>query len=355
MLIQETLVGHRTYHIAWTCYVVFLALFGSGLIAGTSGLGFVDSLFTSTSAVVNAGLGVVDVNTLPKSTFTAIGFLMLFGSGGIMLLPTLIYRCICLRNYIPLIDEKIKSSSLTEENRDILTEYRNVYYASQVLAVVIAAYIISWILIGSFCLTGALMTKPMEPALADLGFSYYQIALFTSISAFTNSGLTVSNSSLVYEGENHGALFVITNLILAGNVFLPVYLRWSLRLLWRLAAPRREYAELASRLKYILDNPRRLTTQLFDHDSTVYLVQVAIISNAIVFGFFLVSDSFRRSMQVYGDDNTEALGLFQIVNLRHAGFQVFNMRDMSQDMLFVMALAMYLSPIPGIGLMHKSG
>ena len=230
---------------------------------------------------------------------------------------------------------------LSDKKRDIITEYRRIYDASIVLAVVIVMYIVSWILLGSLFLMAALMEDPMEPQLAARGYSFYQIALFRSISAFTNSGVSISSNSLVYMGNNSSALFVVSCLIFAGNVFFPMFLRWSIRGLYKVCIRFPEYKKIAASLKYILDNPRRLTTQLFNHDSTVYLVQVAIMSNLIIYFFFLTSCTYRSSMQKYGSvGNICALGLFQIINLRHAGFGVFDFRDLPQEMLFVIAIAM---------------
>ncbi len=210
-------------------------------------------------------------------------------------------------------------------------------------------------MLGRFFLYLALLTKEIDQELSERGFTVYDNALFLSIFAFCNTGIVMTSSSILSLGKNSAALFVLSCILLAGNVMVPVLLRWSVTAVYRIS---RLFGEnkVNAAARYIIKNPRRITTHLFNKDSTVYLVQIAIIGNLLVYFYFLVSSTYRDSMKKYGDTGTVlALGMFQVINFRHSGFQVFDLRDWPEDMLLVSALAMFLSPVPGIGLLHNSG
>jgi Trk-type K+ transport system membrane component len=89
----------------------------------------------------------------------------------------------------------------------------------------------------------------------------------------------------------------------------------------------------------------------------MYLLQFFVLSNLLLFIIFnavcLTNDTFADA---YGPDaHTSFMGMFQNINMRHSGFAVFNFRDFPQSMLLVYAVAMFLSPVPYIGVLHASG
>lgn len=313
---KATLLGHRTFHIAWTSYVVGLSFFGASVICAMTGNSFVDCLFHATSCVCSAGLSVMGANTLPKGVFIVQGLLAFFGGGCMMLLPTLIYRCICLRKYIPQCAERVKEPDLEDDKRIIIEEYLKIYYGSLILAAVIVFYILVWHICGTLMLFAALHRKPMEPELLEREFTFFDVALYTTVSAFANAGVTLSSKSLVHMGGNSVAIFVVTAVILAGNILMPVFLRWMLDFCLYVVKPYEQYNWITSALQYILDNPRKLTTHLFDRSSTLYLFQVMLLGKMFLFMYFLASNWYRETMYKYGDlGHVAGLGLFQVLML----------------------------------------
>ena len=85
-----------------------------------------------------------------------------------------------------------------------IKQYLNLYYGSIVTFFTIVIYLLSWLLFGTLFLTLALMREDMEPSLRERGFSYLQNGVFLTISAFTNTGLSLSGDSYLYMNTNAG-------------------------------------------------------------------------------------------------------------------------------------------------------
>jgi Trk-type K+ transport system membrane component len=149
---------------------------------------------------------------------------------------------------------------------------------------------------------------------------------------------------------------------LAGNLLLAVFLRITLVMVYwtyrkySTVKGTQQYIDTLAAFKFVLNNPRLVTTHIFLFDETVYLVQFFVGSSLFMFIFFLITSIRDPSLQKYGSHlDIARLGLFQILNTRHAGFAVFNFRDLPQSVLLLYALSMFLSPSPFISLLHASG
>jgi Trk-type K+ transport system membrane component len=311
--LKATLLGHRTFHIAWTMYVLLLSFGGGMIIHFMTGYNFIDCLFQATSVTTGAGLSVIGAIDLPKGVFIVQGLLTFAGGGCLMLLPTLLYRCYCLRRFIPEMDKRLRDADLEYEKRIVIEEYSMIYYSSMILAVVIVVYIFMWYIFGTVTLLMALHRKPMEPELLERDFTFFDIALYTTVSAFSNSGCTLGSNSLVHVGGNSPAIFIITAIILAGNIMMPVFLHWLLDFILFCLRPFESYRWITNGIQYILDNPRKITTHLFDRSTTLYLFQVMVVGKLFLFMYFLVSNWYRETMVKYGGlGHVAGLGLFQV-------------------------------------------
>lgn len=117
-----------------------------------------------------------------------------------------------------------------------------------------------------------------------------------------------------------------------------------------------DWNRICDALEYILQNPRRICTLMFTQKDTKYLLQFAILCNLIEYFFFIITCLPRPAVESYGNYyKLLKLGLFQTLNTRHAGFAVFDLRTFPQDMLFVMALSMFLSAVPYVSLLGATG
>jgi Trk-type K+ transport system membrane component len=412
----DTLLGGRKFHFAWTLWVVGLSVSGGGLLAVMGNHSFVDSWFTAASAICNAGLNVISSEHQPKESLALIAILMLLGGSSVMLLPTMTIRALSLRRYRSqmkeclvtiqsspsscsftqlenLVDQEastqttpapspssasaspspsLSSAASSSDMKNILiivADYYKLYDALVVAIWIVFLYTFLWIVFGSIFLYCGLLLQPNEPILEQRGISRLENAIFFSISSFTNSGLSISHNGLFYLTENDFVLFISSVLILVGNTLMPVLLRYFITLLlWivrRLTLPRPPYRmrgvagldwhRLSDALEYILQNPRRICTHMFTQTDSIYLLQFAILCNVIEFFFFIITCLPRPVIEKGGSiGKLLKLGLFQTLNTRHAGFGVFDLRTFPQDMLFVMALSMFLSSIPYISLLGNT-
>jgi Trk-type K+ transport system membrane component len=375
---RQTVYGQRRFHIAWTLYVLFLS-FGGGLLiyACDPGLSFMDSIFISTSATVNGGLTVVPCAAVKNGTFVIVGWLMCLGSAAFMLLPTLIYRYYKLRSKWTIMTQRLLDPTISQEDHSVIVDHMRWCSATLVIALLIFIYIASFILFGAIVLTISLSSHPMETDLHGRGFTYFQNALFLSTSAFTNSGLALSDRGLTHMADNHFALFIITILILAGNTLLPVGLRafteltlYLMKYLIQKSDDRDSVLHdvIESRqlqgllidvrysLEYALKYPRKICTYLFHSTDTIFLVQISAILTCIEYIVFVIGSVNRTPLlnAMGGKGNLLRLGIFQVINTRHAGFGMIDHRLMAQDTLFMTAIMMFLSPVPYIGLLERT-
>jgi Trk-type K+ transport system membrane component len=286
----------------------------------------------------------------------------------------------------------ISSSSNLKNILIIVADYYKLYDALVVAIWIVFLYTFLWIFFGTLFIYIGLLFQPLEPVLEKRGISRIENAIFFSISSFTNSGLSISQNGLFYVTDNDFVLFISSILILVGNTLMPVLLRYFIAMiLWiirafilpsssslsfssslptsptlhsppELTRPYRirgvfgiDWYRLSDALEYILLNPRRICTHMFTQKDSLYLLQFAILCNLVEYFFFIVTCLPRPAIEKDGSyGKLFKLGLFQTLNTRHAGFGVFDLRTFPQDMLFVMALSMFLSSIPYISLLGNT-
>lgn len=288
----------------------------------------------------------------------------------------------------------------------IVADYYKLYDALLAAIVIVFLYTFLWIFCGTILLYIGLLLYPIEPALQTRGVTVLENAIFFSISSFTNSGLCISPNGLFYVTDNDFVLFISSVLILVGNTLMPVLLRYSISfLLWciqnfilsrtspspfipsptpvfspitdspsfplspssshdhhqnpfpdnRVRFLGIDWHRISHALEYILANPRRICTHLFTHKDCIYLLQFAILCNSVEFFFFLITCLPRPNIENSASmGKLLKLGFFQTLNTRHSGFGVFDLRTFPQDMLFVMALSMFLSSVPYISLLGNT-
>ena len=109
--------------------------------------------------------------------------------------------------------------------------------------------------------------------------------------------------------------------------------------------------------EWSLCNPRRVTTHIFLASETNYLAQFSLLFNLVVLVLFLSVEIYRHTLiDEYGPWlRTVGLGVFQIINIRHSGFTSIAMSDLTESTLVVFCMAMYLSPLPFIGMLTMTG
>ncbi|SSD58745.1 uncharacterized protein SCODWIG_00506 [Saccharomycodes ludwigii] len=169
-------------------------------------------------------------------------------------------------------------------------------------------------------------------------------AFFTSMSSFSDLGLTLTPDSM--SSFNHASyiLIVMIVLIIIGNTGFPITLRWIIWALYKLSpdlSPRKES------FRFLLDHPRRCFTLLFPNAPTWWLLLTLVFLNGFDWIMFLILD-FRSSLgKNLGNGWYRVLnGLFQGVSTRTAGFTSMSLSELHPAVQVSYLVMMYVSVMP---------
>lgn len=288
-----------------------LILLGSGLLLlpachRSGSVGFIDALFTSTSAVCVTGLTTLDTG----KDFTPLGqaiILVLIQAGGlgVMTFAALAYRLlgrrISLRAHTALQDSMVQD--------DLGAEFRHllVRIVRLTLAIELAGAALLWMgLLGR------------EGALAALGH-----AVFHAVSAFCNAGFSTDSHNL--QGLQLAAplLAVVALLVVLGGIGHPVLMELG-ALFRKRPAPR--------------ERQRRFTL----HTRVVLVTTAALLVLGALGLFLLSSGSSGASVS-----SRAGTAVFQSVSARTAGFNTVDIGALPLASLFLLCALMFIGGAPG--------
>ncbi len=295
----------------------FLGLIGFGTAMlmlpemTTSGITFVDSLFTSTSAVCVTGLTAVDTAT----AFTHKGhwiILILIQLGGINILAfaaffTIFYRDSSSIKYQSLIKDLLDTDEMSK-SRSIL---KSIIIFSVLIEVVgILVVYLSW---GP--------TVEFKEGQSRLFFS-----MFHCISAFNNAGFSLWSNNLFEEGVrlSWGVHGVIAMLVFLGGIGFPV--------LQDFTSLRKKTTNPLLYYKYLQPSSRiALRTSFF-----------LIIGGALAF-FFL----YPVHPDDVGNGGRAMQSVFHSIISRTAGFNTVDISKFSEPLILIFTFLMFIGASPG--------
>jgi len=277
----------------------------------THGISFIDSLFTSTTAVCVTGLTTVDT----ALAFTHKGhwiIMILIQLGGINILAFAAFFAIFYRDsssikYQSLIKDLLDTDEMSK-SRSILRSIIVFSFVIELIGTILVYF--SWGPHAEF--------RPGENRL------FY--SMFHSISAFNNAGLSLYTNNLFDNGIrlSWGLQIVIASLVFLGGIGFPVLQDfWNLR-------------------KKTL-NPFRFHKHLQISSRIAIRVSVFLILGGAL-AFFLL-------YPVYPDDVSTGgrvvQSLFHSVIARTAGFNSVDMGKFSEPLIFVFTFLMLIGASPG--------
>lgn len=292
-----------------------LILAGAGLLcmpnATTQGIGFLDALFTSASAVCVTGLIVVDTAT----AFTPLGQLIVMGLiqlGGLGIV-TLTY-------FIAMVGGQGVGISSRVFLRDLLNS-ENLGRLGTAIGFILATTLLCEA-VGAILLYQSWQDNGIE---GNLGW----LAAFHSVSAFCNAGFSLFSAGLAdgRVSEDWGGLSVLLVLIALGGIGFPV-----LRALW---------LGLASRFRKGKRGERR-KRWLGLH------VRLALVASLALWvgGFLLLWLASSVALNASLGDGA-GVALFRSVSARTAGFNIADIGAMSHAGAAVLMLLMFVGGSPG--------
>ncbi|KAF5380579.1 hypothetical protein D9615_004675 [Tricholomella constricta] len=168
-------------------------------------------------------------------------------------------------------------------------------------------------------------------------------SMFQSVSAYTNTGMSLVDHSMVPFQTAYPMVFFMAFLILAGNTAFPVFLRFTIWVSTK-CVPRTSRAN--ETLHFLLDHPRRCFIFLFPSHQTWFLLTIVLALTFTDWFFFMVLD--------IGDPETDAIplgtrfvvGLFQGIAVRSAGFSAVSIATLAAAIKVLYVVMMYISVFP---------
>ncbi|CAD6893120.1 unnamed protein product [Tilletia controversa] len=244
-------------------------------------------------------------------------------------------------------NSQIDQRPLTEAQRNELggVEYR----AIDMLAKLIPVY---WLFLNFFCIVlvapwlsskAAAKYHTVFEAQGESAPNYTWYWVFNVVSAFSNTGMSLIDSSMIQLADGYLMLIPMGFLILAGNTAFPIILRFFIWVFSKMVPTRSVTFET---LRFLLDHPRRCYVYLFPANQTWWLLVVLIILNITDWVAFLVLDIGNPEIEAIPVGQRVFDALFQAIAVRTAGFQVVGFLGLAPAVLVLYVTMMYVSAYP---------
>ncbi|KAG6920213.1 hypothetical protein DXG01_004982 [Tephrocybe rancida] len=168
-------------------------------------------------------------------------------------------------------------------------------------------------------------------------------SLFQSVSAYTNTGMSLVDHSMVPFQTAYPMVIFMCFLILAGNTAFPVFLRFTIWVLTK-CVPKTSRAN--ETLHFLLDHPRRCFIFLFPSHQTWFLLTVVFGLTLTDWFFFLVLDIGNPETEAIPLGRRFLVGLFQGIAVRSAGFSAVSVSGLAAAVKVLYVVMMYISVYP---------
>ncbi len=269
-----------------------------------SSFGFVDALFTSTSATCVTGLVVVDTGNA-FSPFGQLVILLLIQTGGlgIMTLSTLF---ILMTGRRPSLAGQIviKDTFAQKGDRSISSILRDVFMFTFIIEGIGTALMFFRFLPG----------KNIMEAL--------YISVFHSVSAFCNAGFSLFSGNFVTYQADWFLNIVICLLVVSGGIGFLVL----------------------SEVKQQFPFNRRTWSRLSLHSKLVLSTTAILL---LFSSFFIIAMEWYNTLAPLSIPERFLAGFFQSVSARTAGFNTLSIGNMANGTIFVFILLMFIGASPG--------
>jgi potassium uptake TrkH family protein len=302
---------------------LFLIFAGTGLLmlprATYIPISFLDALFTSVSAVCVTGLVVVDTVT----TFTPLGktiIILLIQLGGIGIMTFTSFFGLFAESKYSFKNQIVIKDLINDEEGigHIFNGLRNIILVTFFVELIGASYL--------FYVTG--------------GQSWEDAALagFHSVSAFCNAGFSILPGGLIHESVmfNNWYLLGISFLIIIGGLGFPIIFNVWTWLRKKMANLFRSLIGKGYKNKHV---PRVLNTA-----TVIVLVttSVLLISGTLIFYF----TEYHHTLNSLDEAGKLVTAFFMSVTPRTAGFNSFNMSELTSITLIWMIFFMWIGASP---------
>ncbi|KAJ3899619.1 cation transport protein-domain-containing protein [Lentinula edodes] len=218
------------------------------------------------------------------------------------------------------------------------------YRALNALLWIVGAYhigiqLVSFVVIASYMSISKWNSDFLPPALhrpvSSTWFSLYQ-----TVSAYTNTGTSLVDTSMIPFQKAYPVIVFMVILILAGNTAFPIFLRAEIFFLSKIV-PRT--SRLHETLQFLLDHPRRCFIYLFPSHQTWFLLIVVVALNVTDWLSFMVLDIGTPAIDAIPVGVRLIIGVLQAVAVRAAGFGTVTLSALAPAVKVLYVIMMYIS------------
>ncbi|KAK6456404.1 low affinity potassium transporter [Scheffersomyces xylosifermentans] len=245
-------------------------------------------------------------------------------------------------SWVPTVGRNSTFIHMTEEQKEELggVEYRAVKLLIKIL---LAYYIGFHILAFTLLLPWVLMRQAYIEKIRAQGISPTWWAFFTAQTAFNDLGITLTADSMMTFSKSVFVMIVTAFFVVIGNTGFPVFLRFLIWILFKIAPPLSSYKES---LGFLLDHPRRCFTLLFPSVPTWWLFIILVVLNGVDLVLFILLDLNNDYLTEIPVGFRIVDGLFQAFSTRTAGFAVVDLSKLHPAVQVSYMIMMYISVLP---------
>ncbi|KAG8825554.1 low affinity potassium transporter [Serendipita sp. 401] len=168
-------------------------------------------------------------------------------------------------------------------------------------------------------------------------------SLFQATSAYTNTGTSLTDLSMVPFQRANLMIITMFILVLAGNTAFPIFLRL---LIWTLHKLYPEDHPIQASLHFLLHHPRRCYIYLFPSHQTWFLSTMIVTLTMTDWLCFLILDIGNPVTEAVPIGHRVLIGLLQASAVRAAGFATISISSLAPAVKVLYVIMMYVSIYP---------
>ncbi|KAJ7594901.1 cation transport protein-domain-containing protein [Mycena floridula] len=206
----------------------------------------------------------------------------------------------------------------------------------------ICVHLLAFVVIAPYMSLSKWKQDFLPPALHKPVHSTW-FSLFQVVSAYTNTGTSLVDTSMVPFQKAYPMIVVMGFLVLAGNTCFPIFLRFTIWILSKLVPAKSRISET---LHFLLDHPRRCFIYLFPSHQTWFLLTIVLTLNLTDWFFFMVLDIGNPAIESISLGVRFIIGLLQAIAVRAAGFGTVSLSSLAPGVKVLYVIMMYISVYP---------
>ncbi|KJE95905.1 hypothetical protein CAOG_006299 [Capsaspora owczarzaki ATCC 30864] len=337
---------HLNYYRIHFLYIFLVALLGgiavylSELYASSGTISFVDAIFMSTSAVTQTGLSSVDVAELHQGTQAVLIIVMMFGGSMIMTVAPVIMRKFYFR-------KQLRRHHIESYRKD-LAEYNALNALLRIVPILWGTCLISfYLMLYIYCIANDGAIQVMEANNQTTAW----FALFQTVSAFHNCGLSTISTNIVPFRFQYFPLLLISLMTVTGNVAFPFIMRIIVVARYWLS----KNPTTRATYKFLLDHPRRCFTHLFPRAQNRWLLLVFVVLTVVQWSALMGYEWTESLFAEFNAGEKIVNSFFQAAVTRSAGFNSIDLGQLQPGLLVLFLAMMYISVSPIAVAVRNSG